>query len=407
MTDDGATPVYADTGYTFDTLASVSGRRIVGETTDAEGVTTLFEHDADGNLTRETVPTSFDGDAQTDWVYDSRGNVILETKVVSRTPSLVTVDTASTYNATNDVLSRTDADNDASVRTVTRYSYDVAGRLVSEDRNCTTSGTTIPGQGAGGSCTGAGTQNADTNVITNYAYTGNDQLAFEQDPLGRVTKHVYDADGNETSTIANCTTSGTTQPSPFDSCTAAGIHDAATNVTTTSTFGSNADHKPGLVESSTNALGTTTYDYDALGQVTETVLPGDASAPALTTDTTYDEYGGAVTETAGWTVGGSATSETTLHVFDKLGRETQVTDPEGTITATTFDVAGNATATVVAPAAPEQVTTTRSFYENRQLETELAGNPDSGGGETMTYSDLGVVSPPRTPCKVRPTSRSR
>ena len=69
------------------------------------------------------------------------------------------------------------------------------------DVDCTTSGTTPPSDAS--TCTGAGTQDSATNLITSYTYTTNDQLETETDPRGIVTKHLYDSDGNETDTIDN------------------------------------------------------------------------------------------------------------------------------------------------------------------------------------------------------------
>ena len=224
-------PAYAVTTWGFD--ASGTGR--VGVRDRPRGQPRRATRTT---LTRtrscQSTPTE-DGVASTTSEYDARGNQTKETRVLTVTPAKSVV-TRWTYNATNDLLTRTDADNDASVRTVTRWTYDGAGHLTSENRNCTDSGTDPPGEGLGGTCTGAGTQDASTNVITSYAYTASHQLEYEQDPLGRVTKHEYDPHGNETSTIANCTSSGTTTPSPFDSCSAGGTANAQTNVATSAEF---------------------------------------------------------------------------------------------------------------------------------------------------------------------------
>ena len=403
LTDDSGSGTYADTVYHLDAAGLVAGRGLVDQVTDPEGATTSWTHDADGNVTRESIPIDADGDARIDRTYDARGNVTSETRWIDDGADNVfaTVDDtivvmASTYNATNDLLTRTDADNDTALRLVTRYTYDGSGHLTSENRNCTTSGTTILGQGAGGTCTGAGTQNVEFNIITSFAYTANDQLEFEQDPLGRVTKHVYDANGNETSVIANCTSSGTTQPSPFNTCTGAGTADAATNVVTSSAYlATDTDGKAGLPTSSVDALGrTTTYDYDALGRPKTTVLPGDASVPALTQSTTYDEYGDALNEADSWTPsGGTLQTRTTTHVYDALARETSVADPEAVTTLTTYDVAGNAIETRLDdPVDINDVVTTRSFYATRRVHSEGIGSADDALETGFGYSKIGVVS---------------
>ncbi len=401
LTDDSGSGQYADTGYHFDTANLVAGRGLVDQVTDPSGVTTTRTRDADGNVTRETVPAGA-ANAQTDWTYDSHGNVTSETRHID--PGVdpndpaddVVVVTAYTYNATNDLLSRTDADNDDGLRLVTKYTYDGSGHLTSENRDCTSSLTTLLPQGQGGTCTGAGTQDTEFNIITNYAYTPKDQLEFEQDPLGRVTKHVYDTDGNELSVIANCTSTGTTQPSPFNTCTGSGTADAQTNVVTSSAYApTDTDGKAGLPTTSTDALGrVASYDYDALGRLLTTVLPGDASVAVLTKSIAYDEYGDALTEIDSWTPsGGSLQTRTTTHTYDALGREVQVLDPELVKTLTTYDVAGNDVKTQVDdPSSSNDVTTIRSFDGNLRIKSEVAGSLDDGQETGFDYSSLGVVT---------------
>src|SRR5262249_29734751 len=152
------------------------------------------------------------------------------------------------YSAGNDVLTKSEADNDAATKLITKYSYDGSGHLTSVDVNCTSSGTTPPATAS--SCTGAGTQDSATNLITTYTYTANDQIDTETDPLGRVTKHQYDGSGNETSTTANYVAG--------QSAT------ADRNVVTSSAYDAlTTAGKAGLATSTTDAVGnTTTYTYD-------------------------------------------------------------------------------------------------------------------------------------------------
>ena len=385
---DDTTPAYAETDYTLDP----AGRGWVIATTDAEGQGTGRVFDDAGNVVQDNIPTD-GGTAQTISTYDAAGNLLSERKYLDASTY---VDTLYTYNAINDILTRTDSDNDSATRTVTLYTYDAGKRLQSVDRNCTSSGTTIPGSGAGGACTGAGTKNADTNVVTTYTYTGNDQLEYEQDPMGVTTKHVYDSYGNETSVITDCTSSGTTLPSPFYTCTAAGTHDGATNVTTTTAYlATDTDGKAGLATSTTDALGrTTSFDYDALGRQTSEVLPGDASVPVLTRTTTYDELGNTLTEAESWTPsGGTLQTRTTSHAYDMANRETSLTDPTTTTsTTTTYDVAGNATLTKVASSGITVSTTVRTFDDLGRLYLETLQGDDAEARSIDHYTALGAVA---------------
>ena len=176
-----------------------------------------------------------------------------------------------------------------------------------------------------------------------YTYTANDQVDVERNPRGYATKHVYDANGNETSTITNCTTSGTTVPTRNTSCTAAGTHDATTNVTTSATFAlATRDGKAGLPGTTTDALGAvTTNTYDVIGRQTIEVLPGDATIPVLTRTTVFDEYDAPLTLTESWP--GLSPSRVTTSVYDLRGQLLTETNPAGEVTSSTYDAAGDAT----------------------------------------------------------------
>jgi RHS repeat-associated protein len=358
--------------HAFDSLGRVTS------TTDPLGFVTTRAYDSSSNVVTlvEPIGTAAQPDTSTTTsTYDGKGNPLTEVVPIDGSTSVTTV---YTYNATNDLLTRTDTDEDATVRMVTKHTYDGSGHLTSTNVNCTTSGTTPPGQGQGGTCTGGGTQDAATNLITNYAYTANDQLAFEQDPLGRVTKYGYDPYGDQTSVTRNCTSSGTTPPSPFSSCTGAGTADAQTNVVQTSTFDqATTAGKAGLPTRTTDALGRhIDLTYDALGRQLTEALPGDASIPALTRTTTYDELGNVLTDVESWT----GVTRTTSHVYDLANRESSVTDPSGVVTTTTYDLAGNATGSTAGG-----VTTSSTFDGLGRVGSET--NPD--GTTDHTYDAQG------------------
>ncbi|MFI5040447.1 MAG: RHS repeat-associated core domain-containing protein, partial [Acidimicrobiales bacterium] len=354
--------------YTF----GFSGPGSTTQITDPAGFTTTRGYDGQWRLTSVSRPVGVGPVYQlVSYTYD-RGNVATETTQLDAIGT--TTQTVSTYNATNDLLTRSEADADASLRLVTKSTYDGAGHLTSVDLNCTTSGTTSPSPAS--SCTGAGNQDASTNLITTYSYTANDQLFDATDPLGRVTRHTYDTDGNELSVIANYQASGSgadvnvTSATAFDQATTAG--------------------KAGLVTSTTDPLGNvTTYTYDSLGRPLSESLPGDATIPALTRSKTFDEFGNLLTETDVWT----GVSRLTTHIYDKANRETSLVDPTGTTTTTTYDAAGDATGSSSAG-----VTTTRTFDGLGRALTETVGTSttthvyDPAGDETETVDPAGVTT---------------
>ncbi len=380
---DDATSAFARTTYELDVLGRVT---TISEGVDDEvTIKTTREYDDDSNITAEVVATD-DGDAMNEYTYDAAGNVLTQTDPIDDSTDVVTVNT---YNATNDLLTTTTADNDAATRTVTKYTYDGSGHLTSVNVNCTSSGTTPPGSGAGGTCTGAGTQDAATNLITSYAYTADDQVSHEEDPAGRVTYYTYDSDGNQTSVTRNCTNTGTTPPSPFSSCTGSGTVDAATNVTETATYdGATTAGGAGLPTTTTDALGRETdYTYDDLGRQLTEDLAGDGSIPALTRTSVYDEFGNVLTEDEDWApIGGGSVTRTTTHTYDLANRETEVEDSEGVAETTDYDAAGNAIETT-----SNGVATFRDYDLARRLTIERIGG-SGAGATTREYTELGVVT---------------
>ncbi|MBI2781170.1 MAG: RHS repeat protein [Chloroflexi bacterium] len=344
--------------------------------TDPEGFVTTKAYDADSNLIQIVRPVDAGPpiDYQTiTYAYDARGNVTSETAELDAAGTVVT--TVSGYNATNDILFRSEADNDSALKLITKYAYDGAGHLTSANVNCTTAGTTPPATAS--TCTGAGTQDASTNLISSFTYTAKDQLEDETDPLGRVTHHTYDTSGNETGVTRNYV-SGQSATGDRNVVSSQGFNQATTA------------GKAGHATSATDPVGNvTTFTYDALGRQLTEVTPGDSSIPALTTTTTYDELGNPLTETQGWT----GVTRTTTRAYDKANRETSVTDPAGVVTSTTYDAAGNAISSTGAG-----VTTTRTYDGLGRALTETVGGAttthlyDPAGNERQTVDAAGVTS---------------
>jgi RHS repeat-associated protein len=380
-TDVGLAHVYSPitrwaSRYTLD------GRGRATSILDPGGFTTNQTFDAKGNLISVARPVDVTHWATTSYTYDGAGNLVTETDPLTSSTSVTSV---TTYNATNDLQSRSEADSDAAAKVVTLFGYDASGHLLSVTNNCTSSGTTLPSPAS--SCTGGGTHDATWNLVTSYVYASNDQVDVEWDPRGIATKHVYDSYGNETSTIVNCTTSGTTPPGRATSCTAAGIHDAATNVTTVREYlSSNNGGKIGLPSKITDPLGAViAYDYDVAGERTSIVTPFDASMPQRSTTTTYDELGNVLTTTDTWA--GIATNRTTTYVYELLGRvTTESGSASGTTTTRTFDAAGNETQTVSGGVTVDR--TSFDWMGNALVEVTATGTADESQ-TTRTFDPQG------------------
>jgi RHS repeat-associated protein len=358
--------------YGFDDLGL--GRSVT--VADAEGYSTSKNYDADSNVLQLVRPV--DAGPPIDYqtitsVYDAKGNLTSRTAELDDTGTVVT--TLFAYNATNDLTFKSEADNDSATKLVTKYGYDGSGHLTSVDVNCTTSGTTPPSTFS--TCTGVGTQDASTNLITSFSYTTSDQLEAQTDPLGRVTRHAYDTNGNETSVTRNYISgqSATAERNVVSSL----AYSAATTA-----------GKAGLPTSATDPLGNVTnFSYDPLGRVLTEVLPTDASIPALTNTLVYDEFGNVLTEVASWT----GVTRTTTHAYDKANHETSVTDPASVVTSTSYDAAGDAISL-----SDGGVTTSRTFDGLGRTLTETVNGDvtsytfDPAGHERSSQDAGGVTT---------------
>jgi RHS repeat-associated protein len=377
------------TTYAFDGVGRVT------QSTDPNTFVTRFGWNSPSSmLAYLDVPLDASTWTRTAYAYDTAGNVLTETADALGDPSV----TRYTYNASNDVLSTDVADGTAD-EVVTTSVYDSAG----------TGGT--PGHTVKVTANSA---DADLSKrqVTEYAYNADHLVAAEWEhaasaSVGRTTTHAYNANGVETTTIENCTNSGTTQlgDPAWKTCTAAGTRDAATNVQTSSVVSAGTTTgKLGLPDSVTTGVGLTdhltSYGYDALGQTTSetddagttthewdqlgneirTTAPGSLvttltldlmnratteAAPLRTTTTQYDAAGSVTsTTTANDTVArtydgaGQLLSETidpgstphlaltTEHAYDAAGEEIATRDPDLTVTRTFYDAQGRVTKTV-------------------------------------------------------------
>lgn len=138
--------------YTRDTTTwSYNDRNKVISTTDANGQTTTFDYDAQGNLTAVHEPSG----RTTTMTYNTVGQPLTITNANNHT-------TRYEYNASFDLVRTIDP-----LGNVTRSTYDAAGRETSfSDGNGHTVG---------------------------FTYDGNDNITRITDPKGKVTSFVYDA----------------------------------------------------------------------------------------------------------------------------------------------------------------------------------------------------------------------
>ena len=221
---------------------------------------------------------------------------------------------------------------------VTRYLYDAEGRLTSEIRNCTDTGTTPPADP--GACTGTGTQDRVTNLVTTYRYDprGNRSRVTAPAPSAAAdtvatvtTRYAFDADNRLCRVVASSTQTDVQWDALADGCSTAIGGTTTTNVSTRYTY-DGAGNLATMVDANGN---TTPYGYDASGRQTSVT---DALGRTVTTG------------------------------YDALGRRTSQTDRAGNVVTWTYDAASR-----VATRTAGGVTTTYGYDDNGNRLTAVAG----------------------------------
>ena len=348
---------YADVANTFTYSAGSTVAAILKTYSPAVRNSTTYAYDTFGRVTRITDPLAhqvnlvWNADStlhsivdpnliETDSTYsaDGRGNLLTSTADVTGSPVVTKFD----YNASNDVT-KTYVAYGSTDEVDTTNTYDTAGlggtpgRVVTVTQNSTGAQPTV----------------------TQYAYTANDQVAAALDPTGITTTHAYDNNGNETQTVSNCTNTGTTPPGDpaWKTCAATGTHDAATNVTTAAVFTlGTTTAKLGLPDSTTDGTGqSASYLYDSLGRTTS------ETAAAGTTSHEWDQLGNELRTTAPGSLVTTRTRDllnqvtieagpltTTTNVYDASGSAVSVTSA-GNNVSSTYDGAGNLLSQTIDP----------------------------------------------------------
>ena len=278
------------------------GRKVTE--TNQLGQTRSFTYDDAGRLTQVTLP-DLDGNAATttdiaayQYAYDARGNQTLLVDPLGHE---------------------------------TRFAYDHLGRQVSR---------TLPlGLGADGIFGTADDGNPPEGAFQEtmqYDARGRIELAVSFE--GVVTLHVYDAYGRLAARqfFDNLTQYGVGTPAETVSYTydefGRRVEVASAGRTVTSTYDAQ-----GRLVSEAGPEGTVSYTYDDLGRLTSTIV-GTLASPERITSYTYDPLGRlkTVTEDRDATVGTDALL-TTTYAYDLLGNLDAEIAPNGVITDYTYD----------------------------------------------------------------------
>ncbi|MBI5694878.1 MAG: RHS repeat protein [Nitrospirae bacterium] len=339
------------------------------KTTDAAGNVTTDRRDEWGNRLSRV-----DGEGN-ETKYTYAGN-----RLLTRTNALGVTDRCE-YDS-NEMLTREVFASGTPDETVTAYTYDSYGRILTATR---------------------------AGATTRYAYNQQGQKTSVTDPLGSVTRMEYDGYGDMTAIVDSLgNRTEFTYSADGEMLTR---KDPLGNVTT------NEYDEGGRLSSTTDPLGNVTMnEYDVMGRVVRTINPLHIGSAME-----YDAKGNMVksTELGLLDADGNdldpADNVVTLMAYDSAGRRTFVTDPEGNVTAYEYNDAGCGCPNGGSSSTPAQITdplgnvTVNTFDKDgrviavtvnatvaRSVKYDAAGrvaeSTDAHGGMTAyTYDSLGRV----------------
>ena len=229
---------------------------------------------------------------------------------------------------------------------------------------------------------------------TLYEYDGRDNMTLEIDPLGHRTQSFYDADNDlirildpelhETRFTHNSRGQVLTTTDPRGKLTEH-RYDAKGNLTyskdptgaeTVLTYDSSGN----LLTQTDAEQNRTTFEYDSSGNPTRVI---DALGHA--TDSTYDANGNRLTETTTRTLpGGSTETLATTFRYDALDRLTETVHPDGTSTQTRYDTLGKVVESI------DQLQRSTIFHYDDMGRLERTQYPDATE-ELRIYDDEGQL----------------
>lgn len=288
--------------------------------TDALGRVTTNSYDANGNLLTITDPA---GNTQ-HFAYASGGRLATRTDAIGTTTSY-------SYDSRNMMTGEDVTAADGSLLSRKTYSYDDAGRKISESVYRVINGSLTP-------------------LTTSFAYDGNGRMVQRTDPEGNVTRTEHDASGRVAAQIDALGRRTEYQYSPRGQRVQTRYADGSTT--------SQSYDAHGNVVARTDELGRVTrFEYDEMNRKVATVHPDGARERAVLsaagrplasidalgnrTEYQYDGAGRRIKTMAPAVIDardGSTVHPATSQAYDAVGNVVSRTDANGNTTTTTYDV---------------------------------------------------------------------
>ncbi len=334
------TMVQDATGGRTYTFYDEAGR--VSAQVDGSGAVIEYVYNAAGQRTQEKRYATL---VNTSTWYN--GTAVIKTLVSEIRPGTVAADrtTSYTYDNAGRLSTSTDAGN-----TVTTYTYDGRGQLVQE-------------------------QTGDRT--TRYFYDASGRKVAQLDAEGYLVESVYDAGGRLQQTIR------------YGAATAAGSRASGTLTDLRPSTGENLqswffyDAAGRLIGSVDDKQFVTEVVYDEATNLQQTIRYGTAYVAAITAGTSF--------ATIKDTVAASGVKQTTTAAYDSMGRVSQRTATDGTVTAYEYDTSGRLVREIFAQGAAEERSTRTRYDAFGQVIGKLLGEASARVSAGMTDTQIAAI----------------
>ena len=322
------------TELTYDSLFQVTNKKRSGISLES------YEYDRKGNVQKKTLHNSSpgSGDQVFTYTYDAFHQPLTESLALTSSVNLVT---RYVYDASGKPVQLVDAEGNT-----TSFVYDGAGRPTKRtvDLDATHSAVTELSYDANGNVITAvlrngAAANGSGDQTTSMQYDALNRLMVRKDALNHTESFAYDLAGNpvrKTDKLGRVTVTEFDQLNRPVKETLPAVLDGESG-TVTSPVTTTIYNKKGAVLRQTDPRGFLTVNtYNILGQLTQQVVGSGSSTP-LTTTYQYDANGNVTREQ----VMRGSTPLVTQTQYDNFNRVIKVIDPESKTTSYTYDTVGN------------------------------------------------------------------